>query len=349
MISFRIADCPTCYWTGYFTSRPTSKAYIRGATSYLQAARQLEFLHRHRGGRLDEPLGHRRRHLGPSTDTLEEAVALTQHHDSITGTEKQHVANDYHKRVAKGLAEAQEVVLEALGELIYPTSEEGVPVDKEVGGPQLSHCPLLNASVCAASVAASRAGVPFRVVAYNPLAWPRSQGLRIPLSPASPSFTFLVLDSAGKKVPAQLLPVSNATRVMQTLMASTGNLPDPVAVGTHELAFKVQVPALGYAVYTVKPSAPGQATSTTTSLRTGQATVSREVEDLTASTFTHSTVERWALGASAGASSGNVASFGNELVQLEVSRLTGNVERLRVGSGAAIELTTSVVVVRVLG
>ena len=27
---------------GYFTSRPASKAYIRSATAYLQAARQLE-------------------------------------------------------------------------------------------------------------------------------------------------------------------------------------------------------------------------------------------------------------------------------------------------------------------
>lgn len=27
---------------GYFTSRPTSKGFIRSATSYLQAARQLE-------------------------------------------------------------------------------------------------------------------------------------------------------------------------------------------------------------------------------------------------------------------------------------------------------------------
>ena len=39
---------------------------------------------------------------GGHSDALEEAVALLQHHDSITGTEKQHVANDYHKRLAKG-------------------------------------------------------------------------------------------------------------------------------------------------------------------------------------------------------------------------------------------------------
>lgn len=31
-------------------------------------------------------------------------MSLTQHHDSITGTEKQHVANDYHERLSAGLA-----------------------------------------------------------------------------------------------------------------------------------------------------------------------------------------------------------------------------------------------------
>lgn len=33
---------PPLFCAGYFTSRPASKGYIRSATSYLQAARQLE-------------------------------------------------------------------------------------------------------------------------------------------------------------------------------------------------------------------------------------------------------------------------------------------------------------------
>ncbi len=80
---FPYADARAAFWTGYFSSRPASKRYIRSATAFLQAARQLEVYY-----------GFKVR--GESTcirgtDPLEEAVALTQHHDSITGTEKQAV------------------------------------------------------------------------------------------------------------------------------------------------------------------------------------------------------------------------------------------------------------------
>lgn len=56
---------------------------------YKQAARQLEFFK----GRSDS---------GPTTDALADALAIAQHHDAVTGTEKQHVANDYAKRLSMG-------------------------------------------------------------------------------------------------------------------------------------------------------------------------------------------------------------------------------------------------------
>ena len=257
---FPYADCPSCMWTGdrflaempvstlchihpatqasslhliegscgcagYFVSRAASKGYIKQGTSYLQVARQMEFLTDTHG----------------YSDALEEAVALLQHHDSITGTEKQHVANDYHLRLASGTVskpqatllclayvvltappgcvtmeevwylmasaiaaklsswlaagwtQAERFVSKALSHLVYntPTGSHSrrqarlqPPAAKEAGEDLLlllKQCQQLNVSACESSVKASQKDDPFLVVVYNPLAWPRTAAVRVPV------------------------------------------------------------------------------------------------------------------------------------------------------------------------
>ena len=41
---FPYAHCEHCYWTGYFTSRPSLKGYIRDSNNVLQACKQIEVL-----------------------------------------------------------------------------------------------------------------------------------------------------------------------------------------------------------------------------------------------------------------------------------------------------------------
>lgn len=57
-----------------------------------QAARQLEF-YNGRSGSLSK------------TETLAHALAIAQHHDAVTGTERQHVADDYTLRLHLGYLE----------------------------------------------------------------------------------------------------------------------------------------------------------------------------------------------------------------------------------------------------
>ena len=47
-------------------------------------------------------------------------------------------------------------------------------------------CPFLNASVCGFTVEAWRKGQSFTVALYNPLAWPRRELVRVPITSHSP-------------------------------------------------------------------------------------------------------------------------------------------------------------------
>jgi alpha-mannosidase len=77
--SFPYSDDDHAYWTGYLTSRPALKRYVRTSSALLQAARQIDVL---AGGD------------GSATLGLAKAVSVAQHHDAVAGTSKQHVAYD---------------------------------------------------------------------------------------------------------------------------------------------------------------------------------------------------------------------------------------------------------------
>ncbi|KAJ0110577.1 hypothetical protein Patl1_02544 [Pistacia atlantica] len=109
---FPYADRANAYWTGYFSSRPALKRYVRMMSGYYLAARQLEFF---KG----------RSNTGPNTDSLADALAIAQHHDAVTGTEKQHVADDYAKRLSIGHMEAEGVVATSLACLADSMSYDG--------------------------------------------------------------------------------------------------------------------------------------------------------------------------------------------------------------------------------
>lgn len=56
--------------------------------------------------------------LGPEDrvdlNTMREAMGVLQHHDAVTGTEKQHVAFDYARLLSEGFADCDIIVNAAL-------------------------------------------------------------------------------------------------------------------------------------------------------------------------------------------------------------------------------------------
>ncbi|CAF4319990.1 unnamed protein product, partial [Rotaria sordida] len=91
-------------WTGYFTSRPALKRYERYSNNILQVTRQLNAFSNIT--------------LRQAIFPLNEAMGVVQHHDAVSGTEKQHVANDYAQRLSEGIDSVIHVINEAYKKLL---------------------------------------------------------------------------------------------------------------------------------------------------------------------------------------------------------------------------------------
>ena len=218
------------FWAGFFSSRSSLKYHHRRASSYLQAARKLQW-------QAALPL---RLHVNETeldaftaddTDLspLASAVALMTHHDAITGTEKQFVADDYAYRMSRAAAIADRVTSHALRVLIG-----------EPGDVSLVRCPDMNASSCHLS---SQSGLErFTVVVYNPMGRPRAIPVRLPIADADTASTISVT-SSGAEVRSAVLPAPPVTRLQRA------GLPRDTA--KQLLVFEADVPALAARTFTV--------------------------------------------------------------------------------------------------
>ncbi|KAI3699355.1 hypothetical protein L2E82_43609 [Cichorium intybus] len=232
---FPYADGADSYWTGYFTSRPALKGYIRSLSGYYLAARQLEYL----AGRQTK---------GPNTFSLGDALGIAQHHDAVTGTAKQHTTNDYEKRLAIGAHEAEAVVSLALSHL---TTSKSSSCNCTITTPTSTfiQCPLLNISFCPPTENIP-SGKSLVVVAYNPLGWNRTDVIRIPVKDAN----VVVQDNEGKTVETQFVEFDSVTRNIRSFYTEAYLGISPNEVPKYWLLFQASVPPLGWNTYFITES-----------------------------------------------------------------------------------------------
>ncbi|XP_030573183.1 lysosomal alpha-mannosidase-like [Drosophila novamexicana] len=189
------------YWTGYFTSRPTQKRFERDGNHLLQTVKQLSAFAKLTSAQQTEDL-----------DSLRQVMGIMQHHDAITGTEKQAVARDYDRLLTDAMIDAQDNSRDALRLLTNLTTGE------------FDSCLELNISVCAFTRESANNVV---VTLFNPLAHPSSQFVRVPVKDEN----YLVTDEKGHEVPSELVPVPWQVLSIQHRSNET----------QHELVFKATV------------------------------------------------------------------------------------------------------------
>lgn len=171
---FPYADGPHMFWSGYSTSRPALKRFVRETSAFLQVARQVAALSGSTGKDL-EPLAR--------------AMGVLQHHDAVAGTEKQHVAFDYAERLAAGRAAVEPAAKAALAELAK-------------GEASMEFCWRRNVSVCHMTQSLGETAPSLEILVWNGLAQARSELLELPLDAAGAR----VVELAGGEVPSQVVP-----------------------------------------------------------------------------------------------------------------------------------------------
>ncbi|XP_054743678.1 lysosomal alpha-mannosidase [Anastrepha obliqua] len=192
------------YWTGYYSSRPTQKRFERDGNHLLQVTKQLTTLANLTGTDVDRNL-----------DKLRHAMGVMQHHDAITGTEKQHVAEDYDRLLAAAIEAAQSNAQSALQTLTGLTNAEFVS------------CLQLNISVCDFTKNEKNR---FVVTLFNPLAWASTQYVRVPVQ----NEVYVVTDDTGRVITSDLLPIPSEVQSLSFRPSDA----------THELIFPAYVEKL---------------------------------------------------------------------------------------------------------
>jgi len=96
---FPYATIDDDFWVGFYTSRPGAKKMIKDASALQNAQNKLFSQLAIREGINQTDVNDK---LGASNKMLT-ALSLYQHHDAITGTAKQAVANDYAERLQKAI------------------------------------------------------------------------------------------------------------------------------------------------------------------------------------------------------------------------------------------------------
>lgn len=113
---------------------------------------------------------------------MRETMGVMQHHDAITGTEKQHVADDYHRRLSVAFRACGTNTKEALNNLSKKS--------KDANKLDFKSCSALNISSCSISETEDN----FIVTVYNPISFEVNYNIRFPVSEG----TYKVFDQNSK-------------------------------------------------------------------------------------------------------------------------------------------------------
>lgn len=162
-------------------------------------------------------------------------MGVMQHHDAVTGTEKQHVANDYARLLHNGIDKCHQNINEALNQLTIEATDFKMNPGNALYNNfrfDFAICPDLNISSCQISESNEK----FMITLYNPLSHAVSHYIRIPVRHG----VYEIKDYSESIIESQLIWIPHRVQA----------IPYRHSDAHFELVFKAnKVPPVGYKSY----------------------------------------------------------------------------------------------------
>lgn len=167
--------------------------------------------------------------------------SVLQHHDAVSGTEKQHVANDYARLLQIGIDKCSENIKESLNQ--FTVDDNNSKIERHEGFDanfrfDYATCENLNISSCELTEKSEK----FMVTLYNPLAHSTFQYVRVPVNDGD----YEIFDHRNVPVQSQLVSIPHEIQTLTFRLSNAEN----------ELVFLAsELPPLGYKSYFVQKKA----------------------------------------------------------------------------------------------
>ncbi|XP_018655617.1 putative lysosomal alpha-mannosidase (mannosidase alpha class 2b member 1) [Schistosoma mansoni] len=219
---FPYASGSLSYWTGYYTSRPALKYYIRQASNLLSMCEQIHLFANHIPNK-NNPYDNEE-----NINHLRQVLHIVQHHDAVTGTSKQHVTNDYALRLYNGTKSCQHLINNSYMKLL-PSHQFNITNQFDV-----TFCDLLNISLCNTTEYYqsylhgsknnhnedddNEDGDGIFILLYNPLGWEQSNvWIRFPIYIPINNDDYDNVDSLTNKFHIIIKDLRNSSKTHQSL------------------------------------------------------------------------------------------------------------------------------------
>lgn len=170
-------------------------------------------------------------------DRMRQIMGVMQHHDAVTGTERQHVADDYHLELHAAFSACEVNTKSSLDQIATGrnSTDDNTSFDF-----QFNSCLNLNISDCSVTETSEN----FIVTVYNPLAQVTTQSVRFPVADND----YIVYNQGEATLATQQVPIPESIR----------NIPYRTASAQQELVFQAtEIPPLGFkSFYVARQSTP---------------------------------------------------------------------------------------------